>query len=94
MNEYERRMNMVKDILFEKDVVTTTHFVFRGISTEFMTYRRYKITREMSNLSIQTYCFICEEQFVEDENLSFLFDGNELNKLCCEKCSEALINEN
>ena len=82
---------MVKDIIFEKDVVKTTHFIFKGISTEFMDYKRYRLAREIANMSIQTNCFCCDERFKDEEKLSLLFNGNKTNELCCEKCSVKLI---
>lgn len=78
---------MIKDIVLEKDVITTKHYIFRGITTEFMTYERYRKARAMANMSIQKECFICEKEFVDEENLGLLFNGNRTNKLCCEKCS-------
>lgn len=78
---------MIKDIILEKDVITTKHYIFRGITTEFMTYERYRKARAMANMSIQKECFICENEFKDEENLGLLFNGNRTNKLCCEKCS-------
>ena len=84
---------MIKDILFEKEVITKTNHMYRDITTEFMKYERYRKARAMANMSIQKECFCCEEPFEEDENLSLLFNGNQLNVLCCEKCSNKLIND-
>ena len=83
---------MVKDIIFEKDVVTTKHYLFRGISTDFMTFEVYRKARARANMSIQKRCFVCDNEFKDEENLSLLFNGNETNELCCEKCSNDLIN--
>lgn len=84
---------MIKDILFEKEVITKTNHMYRCITTEFMKYERYRKARAMANMSIQKECFCCEEPFEEDENLSLLLNGNQLNVLCCEKCSNKLIND-
>ena len=82
---------MIKDIVLEKDVVTTKHYLFRGITTEFMTFGRYRKARAMANMSIQEKCFVCENRFDEEEKLSLLFNGNRTNKLCCEKCTDAIL---
>ena len=82
---------MIKDIILEKDVITTKHYLFRGITTEFMSFERYRKARTMANMSIQEKCFVCENQFEEEENLSLLFNGNRTNKLCCEKCTKSIL---
>lgn len=82
---------MVKDIVLEKDVVTTKYYLFRGIATEFMTFGHYRKARAMANMSIQEKCFVCENEFNEEESLSLLFNGNRTNKLCCEKCAENIM---
>ena len=84
---------MIKDILFEKEVITKTNHMYRCITTELMKYGRYRKVRAKANMSIQKECFCCEEPFEDDENLSLLFNGNQLNVLCCEKCSNKLIND-
>lgn len=83
---------MIKDILFEKDVITTTHFRYEGIFTKFMKYKNYRNSRTISNLDVQTHCFVCDIIFKDEENLGLLFNGSELNKLCCENCSKVLMN--
>ena len=83
---------MIKDILFEKEVITKTNHMYRCITTELMKYGRYRKVRAKANMSIQKECFCCEEPFEDDENLSLLSNGNQLNVLCCEKCSNKLIN--
>ena len=84
---------MIKDILFEKEVITKTNHMYRCITTEFVKYERYRKVRARANMSIQKECFCCEVPFEDDENLSLLSNGNQLNVLCCEKCSNKLIND-
>lgn len=43
---------MIKDIVLEKDVITTKHYLFRGITTEFMTFERYRKARSMANMKV------------------------------------------
>ena len=61
---------MIKDILFEKEVITKKNHMYRCITTEFMKYERYRKARAMANMSIQKECFCCEEPFEDDENLN------------------------
>lgn len=85
---------MVKEILFEKDVIKISHFTFKSIYTGFTIYGDYKKGIKNASASIQKSCFVCDEKFKEEDNLSLLFNGNSLNQLCCEKCSQKLINSN
>ena len=84
---------MIKNILFEKEVITKTNYKYEYITTEFIKYDKYKKAREMNNMDVQQECFCCEVPFEDDEHLSLLSNGNQLNVLCCEKCSNKLIND-
>lgn len=84
---------MIKKISFEKEVITKTNYKYEYITTEFIKYDKYKKVREMNNMDVQQECFCCEVPFEDDEHLSLLSNGNQLNTLCCEKCSNKLIND-
>lgn len=81
---------MIKEVLFEKEVITVIKF--KDLSTNFMKYKSYKFGRQLANMDIQTHCFCCGTEFIDEEELGLLFNGNQLNQLCCEKCAIEFVN--